>query len=109
MVLFSPSGGKELFRALGWWMVDEEREEEGEDGGKVRVRRRRREERLEEGEEEGKGGGGGVHTYIACIGPTTRDYLASEFGFEADVCAERPSAEGVKEGIEKFMRAKGIR
>ncbi|KAF2807864.1 tetrapyrrole biosynthesis, uroporphyrinogen III synthase [Mytilinidion resinicola] len=30
---------------------------------------------------------------IATIGPTTRDYLETEFGFTPDVCAEQPSPE----------------
>lgn len=41
--------------------------------------------------------------YIATIGPTTRDYLKREFGFEPDVCAEKPSPEGVGAGIAAFM------
>ena len=42
-------------------------------------------------------------TYIATIGPTTRDYLRNKFGFEPDVCAAKPSPEGVEEGIRAFM------
>ncbi|KAM0551965.1 hypothetical protein ACHAPJ_008073 [Fusarium lateritium] len=41
-------------------------------------------------------------TFIATIGPTTRDHLRS-FGFEPDVCAESPTPEGVLEGIQDFM------
>jgi hypothetical protein len=41
--------------------------------------------------------------YIATIGPTTRDHLRSEFGIEPDVCAQRPSSEGLGAGIEEFM------
>jgi uroporphyrinogen-III synthase len=40
---------------------------------------------------------------IATIGPTTRDYLKQEFGFTPDVCAERPSPEGIAEGIQSFL------
>ena len=40
---------------------------------------------------------------IATIGPTTRDYLRREFGFEADVCAEVPSPEGIADGVKKFL------
>ncbi|CAG8025402.1 unnamed protein product [Penicillium olsonii] len=43
--------------------------------------------------------------FVATIGPTTRDHLRDEFGFEADVCAEKPSPEGVLEGIERFMKS----
>jgi len=49
---------------------------------------------------------GGRRYYVATIGPTTRDYLRKTFGFEPDVCAEKPSPEGVGEGIEKFMSRK---
>lgn len=41
-------------------------------------------------------------TFIATIGPTTRDHLLS-FGFQPDVCAESPTPEGVLEGIQEFM------
>lgn len=51
-----------------------------------------------------KGEGDGERdVFVATIGPTTRDYLSSTFGFEADVCAEKPSPEGVVEGIRRFM------
>ncbi|RGP66535.1 uroporphyrinogen-iii synthase [Fusarium sporotrichioides] len=41
-------------------------------------------------------------TFIATIGPTTRDHLLS-FGFEPDVCAESPTPQGVLDGIQEFM------
>ncbi|KAK7992305.1 uroporphyrinogen-III synthase [Apiospora saccharicola] len=41
-------------------------------------------------------------TFIATIGPTTRDYLKRTFGYEPDVCAEKPTPEGVWEGITRF-------
>ncbi|RAK71844.1 uroporphyrinogen-III synthase HEM4 [Aspergillus fijiensis CBS 313.89] len=41
--------------------------------------------------------------FVATIGPTTRDYLRNRVGFEPDVCAEKPSPEGVGRGIQKFM------
>ncbi|KAK3207917.1 hypothetical protein GRF29_96g809047 [Pseudopithomyces chartarum] len=40
---------------------------------------------------------------IATIGPTTRDYLVAEFGFTPDVCAPKPSAQGIAEGIHAFL------
>jgi len=40
---------------------------------------------------------------IATIGPTTRDYLIHEFEFTPDVCAEKPSPEGIAEGIRAFI------
>ncbi|KAH7410371.1 tetrapyrrole biosynthesis, uroporphyrinogen III synthase [Phaeosphaeria sp. MPI-PUGE-AT-0046c] len=39
---------------------------------------------------------------IATIGPTTRDYLRDEFGFTPDVCAEKPSPEGIAECIQAY-------
>ncbi|PYH35016.1 uroporphyrinogen-III synthase HEM4 [Aspergillus neoniger CBS 115656] len=82
-VVFSPTGCEGMLRGLGYL-----------------------------GNEDGSGCGWGKvdgdgerrRFFVATIGPTTRDYLRREFGFEADVCAERPSPEGVGEGIERFMR-----
>ncbi|GLA59998.1 hypothetical protein AtubIFM54640_011423 [Aspergillus tubingensis] len=81
-VVFSPTGCEGMLRGLGYL-----------------------------GKEDGSGSGWGKvdgdgerrRFFVATIGPTTRDYLRREFGFEADVCAERPSPEGVGEGIERFM------
>jgi len=39
---------------------------------------------------------------IATIGPTTRDYLIREFDFTPDVCAEKPSPQGIAEAIRSF-------
>ncbi|KAJ6170987.1 Tetrapyrrole biosynthesis uroporphyrinogen III synthase [Penicillium chermesinum] len=52
-------------------------------------------------------GEGKRRVFVATIGPTTRDHLRSKFGFEPDVCAEKPSPEGVGEGIQRFMRFQG--
>lgn len=41
-------------------------------------------------------------TFIATIGPTTRDHLVSSFGFEPDVCAGTPSPQGVLQSILEF-------
>ncbi|KAI9788326.1 MAG: hypothetical protein M1835_002340 [Candelina submexicana] len=43
-------------------------------------------------------------TFIATIGPTTRDYLIKELAFEPDVCASKPSPEGVGQAIADFMQ-----
>lgn len=40
---------------------------------------------------------------VATIGPTTRDYLKDKFSFEADVCAEKPSPEGLTRSIAAFL------
>ncbi|KAI2634482.1 uroporphyrinogen-III synthase [Xylaria nigripes] len=44
-------------------------------------------------------------TYIATIGPTTRDFLIKRFGFQPDACAEKPSPEGVRDAITNFQYA----
>jgi uroporphyrinogen-III synthase len=54
-----------------------------------------------------KGSVDGRKVFVATIGPTTRDYFRG-LGFEPHVCAERPSPEGVGEGIRRFMEEKGI-
>ncbi|KAL6239119.1 hypothetical protein BDW75DRAFT_227469 [Aspergillus navahoensis] len=66
----------------------------------VRVLRR-------EGERFGEGAQRRV--FVATIGPTTRDHLVKECGFEPDVCAAKPSPEGVGAGIDEFMRRLGSR
>lgn len=78
VVVFSPTGCDSFLRGLG--ILDAET-------GKVRP-----------GSRDGK-------TFIATIGPTTRDHLRS-FGFEPDVCADAPSPEGVLQGIVDYMLQK---
>ena len=74
VVVFSPTGCDSMLRGLD--MLDEE--------GKVGELPKQR------------------TTFIATIGPTTRDYLKRTFGYEPDVCAEKPSPEGIWEGITRF-------
>ncbi|KFZ07735.1 hypothetical protein V502_09802 [Pseudogymnoascus sp. VKM F-4520 (FW-2644)] len=85
VVVFSPTGCEAALRELGLLDPDTGRVKTGERGGGCGIRRGRRQ------------------TYVATIGPTTRDFLRREFGFEADVCAEVPSPEGVGEAIGRFM------
>ncbi|KOS39925.1 hypothetical protein ACN38_g9241 [Penicillium nordicum] len=77
VVVFSPTGCEAMLRVLGL----------GPFAGT--------------GKATGKGTGNGK-VFVATIGPTTRDHLREKFGFEAHVCAPKPSPEGVLEGIEKF-------
>ncbi|KAJ5156300.1 hypothetical protein N7492_009103 [Penicillium capsulatum] len=77
VVVFSPSGCEAMVRVLGL-------------GPSARSR-----------------SGTGRRVFLATIGPTTRDHLRNAFGVEADVCAEKPSPEGVEEGIRRFMDAEG--
>ncbi|KAK0713833.1 tetrapyrrole biosynthesis, uroporphyrinogen III synthase [Lasiosphaeria miniovina] len=46
----------------------------------------------------------GRNTFIATIGPTTCDYLKRKFHFDADVCSEHPSPEGVWQSITHFSK-----
>lgn len=80
VVVFSPTGCEAMLRALG--MLDSRT-------GKVK--------QADERDEVNR------KTFIATIGPTTRDYLMNTFNYEPDVCAERPSPEGVIEGIKRFL------
>ena len=91
VVVFSPAGCGSMLRVLGWM--------DGEEGGTGRVR-------VREGVMEERGDGRRV--FVASIGPTTRDYLREEFGCVADICAERPSPEGLGEGIAEFMTGRGM-
>ncbi|ERF71249.1 hypothetical protein EPUS_05301 [Endocarpon pusillum Z07020] len=45
---------------------------------------------------------------IATIGPTTYAYLQTSFNYQADLCAETPSPEGVGKGVEAFLRKEGL-
>lgn len=83
VVVFSPVAGRGMLKALGWLGGD----------GSGRVDRSVVEER-------------GRRTFVACIGPTTGEYLEMEFGFRADMVAQRPSPKGVRDGIERFMRGR---
>ncbi|KAL6721402.1 uroporphyrinogen-III synthase [Lecanora helva] len=83
VVVFSPTAGRGMLAELGW--LDE---------GTGRVR---------DGFEKG-----GRRTFVCCIGPTTRQYLETEFGFQADVVADKPSPQGVQDGIERYMDEKGL-
>ncbi len=80
VVVFSPQGCEAMLNSLGW--LDERT-------GKFSVARK-------------ETSAGPLSTYIATIGPTTRDFLVESFAYEPDVCAAKPSPEGVGEGISSF-------
>ncbi|EXJ73409.1 uncharacterized protein A1O5_03169 [Cladophialophora psammophila CBS 110553] len=46
---------------------------------------------------------------IVTIGPTTRDHLRNKYSFDPDVCAAKPSPEGVGQGLVQFFREKELR
>ena len=82
IIIFSATGGEGMLKALGWYDAKT---------GMVK-----------DDFQQGRS------TFVASIGPTTREYLRKEFAFEVDVCAEKPSPNRVKEGIEAFMINNGI-
>lgn len=86
IVVFSPTGCEAMLRALHLLDENTGKIKTGERGGGCGIRKGKR------------------RTYIATIGPTTRDYLRKTFGFEPDVCASKPSPEGIGEVISMFMR-----
>ncbi len=93
VVIFSTQGVREVLHALGW--LDEN--DNDDEGSKTAVKRGGADE-----EEEGRRRRS-RRTFVASIGATTADYLEQEFGFRVDVCAEKPSPEGVRMGIERFI------
>lgn len=84
IVVFSTQGSREILTGLGWLDEMTGRLKKGFD-----MHRRR-------------------WTFVASIGGTTAGCFEEEFGFTVDVVAERPSPEGVREGIEAFMRRRGL-
>ncbi|KAI4133112.1 MAG: hypothetical protein LQ338_000377 [Usnochroma carphineum] len=84
VVVFSPTGGQTLLRALGW-LDHMTTKIHGPDDSCWADRK----------------------TFVASIGPTTRDYMRKTYGFEVDVCSEKPSPEGVRQGIQYFMQRHG--
>lgn len=90
VVVFSPSGCEAMLRCLGY--IDDENKLT--EKGKNRGMELRKVERQPDGR---------TRYIVATIGPTTRDYLRKKFGYEADVCAEKPNPEGVGEGLKNFL------
>ena len=86
VVVFSPSGCEAMLRVIGWRGGGGGGEEE--DSATIEERNRGR-------------------FVVATIGPTTRDYLRENFGFEADVTARTPSPEGIWEGVLNFLKERG--
>jgi uroporphyrinogen-III synthase len=83
VVVFSPQGCEAMLMGLGWLETS---------NGKFSEARR-------------KATSTPMRTRIAAIGPTTKQYLIEQFGFQPDVVAEKPSPEGVAEVILESGRA----
>ena len=109
VVVFSPQGCESMLRAIGY--IDAE--------GRVTERARTRWQQStqtldrvvseqEKSDGDARESGAETRFVIATIGPTTRDYLIDRFGFEPDVCARKPSPEGVGEVIKAFLLGKGL-
>ncbi|KAK5115539.1 hypothetical protein LTR62_001198 [Meristemomyces frigidus] len=81
VVVFSPQGCEAMLNALGW--LDEAT------GRFSQVRK--------------DAIAGALKSFVATIGPTTRDFLVQEFGFEPDICAASPSPESISEGVLAFV------
>jgi uroporphyrinogen-III synthase len=90
VVVFSPSGCEAMLRCLGYIDSENKLTEKGKRRG------------IKASDDKGLPETG-TRYVVATIGPTTRDYLQRQFGFEADVCAETPSPQGVGEGVKKFL------
>ena len=99
IVVFSPQGTAAMLSVLGLLH---------EGTGKVReglgTTEGRREDWRRRWEQEDGKPRGPTRTMIMSIGPTTRDFLREQFGFEVDVRAGTPSPEGVRDGILDFER-----
>ena len=78
VVVFSPQGCKAMLRCLGW--LDEETGRYNPEFADASP----------------------ISTYVATIGPTTRNFLIKEFGLEPHVSAEKPSPEGIYAAIENY-------
>ena len=90
VVIFSPTGCQALLEI--WGLIDPETGRVKTDNKRVQDRR----SSISAPEHQPR-------TYIATIGPTTKDFLVREFGFEPDIVSPNPSPKGLLEGIEEFM------
>ena len=90
VVVFSPSGCRAMLEV--WGLLNP-------DTGKVKSKR------VQDGRGSVAAPESQPRTYIATIGPTTSDYLSSQFDFAPDVVAPHPTPEGLLDGISHFMAA----
>ncbi|KAK5942375.1 hypothetical protein PMZ80_004938 [Knufia obscura] len=94
VVVFSPQGSDVMLRGIGYL-----------DGNGRATEKARRRWWQDEG---GANVNAQVRWIVVTIGPTTRDHLRDTFGVEPDVCAEKPSPEGLRRGVEAFLREKNV-
>ncbi|KAL2404885.1 hypothetical protein ABEF93_008103 [Exophiala dermatitidis] len=112
VVVFSPQGSESMLRALGF--IDDSNRLTEAATGRWENRDRPANSRhhvggAAQGDSDAVDQDDQPQTYvIVTIGPTTRDHLKTQFGFDADVCAAKPSPEGVGEGVKAFLSSKGL-
>lgn len=100
IVVFSPTGCKELLTVLGILGSDDD----GTKGTGCAATTTTREgsssrwRMMMGGEDRDM-----MRIRIATIGPTTRSYLIDEFGFRPHICAEKPTPEGVADAIRRYV------
>ncbi|KAI1608440.1 uroporphyrinogen-III synthase [Exophiala viscosa] len=90
VVVFSPQGCESMLRSLGFINESNALTERGRDRWSA-----------EHSE-------GSFKSVIVTIGPTTRDHLVKHYAFEPDVCAAKPSAQGIGDGLNEFLKSKGL-
>lgn len=88
VVVFSPQGSDVMLRRIGYLDSNDRPAE----------RAKRREWK------QGKTGNESPRWLLVAIGPTTRDYLRDRLGVELDVCAQKPTPDSLREGIETFLK-----
>ncbi|ETI25059.1 hypothetical protein G647_04429 [Cladophialophora carrionii CBS 160.54] len=97
VVVFSPQGCESMLRALGF--IDEEK------NLTPLASRRWTGEQSDDPTSKDSARSESQHRryIVVTIGPTTRDHLKATYGFDADVCAAKPSPEGVGAGLVEFL------
>ncbi|KAK4938653.1 hypothetical protein LTR10_020921 [Elasticomyces elasticus] len=90
VVVFSPQGCESMLRSLGFIDKSSTLTERG--------RNRWSPEHTKEA----------FRSVVVTIGPTTRDHLVQHYAFEPDVCAAKPSAQGVGDGLNEFLKSKAL-
>ncbi|KIW11534.1 hypothetical protein PV08_10835 [Exophiala spinifera] len=96
VVVFSPQGCEAMLKSLGF--IDDEHALT--DTARLRWQEATNPASRRDADE--------LKPVIVTIGPTTRDHLKNKYGFDADVCAEKPSPQGVGEALIAFLQSKNI-
>lgn len=100
VIVFSPQGSDTMLRTLGYIDPENKLTEKG----RAHIQKRDTCPHDSSSTETPSSDREETRYVIATIGPTTRDHLIDSFGFEPDICAGKPSPEGLMEGIDEFMK-----